>query len=175
MPLTAQEKELLNAQRKTTQSKRGSGFSSGSNDDTAQRSDHQPPEEEPETTDEQQQQQHLMTALAAHKDFEHIAQALMRSSDDRLNAFAGAVVENRKRQVVRFCDFLEKAEVGQLDLALIGAELKRRKERKAAEAPTAPPGAFDMNSPGFGINLDDVIDCTALISGFSTAKAIAGV
>ncbi|MBD1919478.1 MULTISPECIES: hypothetical protein [Cyanophyceae] len=157
MPLTTQEKELLNAQHnKTTQSKGGKGFSTPN----------------AAVTDDSESDS-LMTALSAHKDFEHIAQALMRSSDDRLNAFAGAVVENRKHQVVRFCDFLEKAEVGQLDLALIGAELKRRKERKAKEP--APPGAFDMNSPGFGINLDDVIDCTALITGFSTAKAIAGV
>lgn len=159
MPLTAQERELLNAQRKTTQSKQPQGFSEA----------HPSDQKETEAT----QTDDLMTALAAHKDFEHIARALMRSSDDRLNSFAGAVVENRKRQVVRFCDFLEKAEVGQLDLALIGAELKRRKERKA-KAPVSPE-TFDMNSPGFGINLDDVIDCTALITGFATAKSIAGI
>jgi hypothetical protein len=79
------------------------------------------------------------------------------------------MVESRKTQVTRFVDFLEKAETGELDLALIGAELQRRKERKADV-----PASFDLDSPGFGIDLDQTVDCTELITGFSRAKAIAG-
>jgi hypothetical protein len=117
----------------------------------------------------------ILTALAAHQDFEQLALALSRSSDNRLISLADALVDSRKQQVKRFCDFLDQARTGELDLKLIGAELKRRKERRADLAAETMPTEFDVDAGGFGIDLDDTIDCTALITGFASAKAIAGV
>ena len=109
--------------------------------------------------------------LKAHQQYEAVGNALAVSGDARLGSLVASVIDQRKASVAQFADVLEAAETGELDLMLLAAELESRRQRRQPE-----PVEFKIKSSfNPGIDLDTTVDCVGLISGFSSAKAIAGV
>ena len=111
-------------------------------------------------------------ALAAHQQFESVAKALSATNNNRLGSLLNAVVEERKSSVSQFVDVLEATETGELDLVLIAQEMDSRRQQRG-DIPTE--FKIETNHGGFGVDLDGSKDCVGLITGFSQAKAIAGV
>lgn len=111
-------------------------------------------------------------ALAAHQQFEGVAKALAGANNDRLGSLLNAVVSERKVSVSNVVDVLEAVETGELDLMLIAQEMDERRQKRSAV-----PTEFKIERAGFdpGIDLNKSIDCVQLVTGFSAAKAIAGV
>ena len=109
--------------------------------------------------------------LKAHQQYEAVGNALAVSGDARLGSLVASVVEQRKSSVAQFADVLEAAETGELDLMLLASELENRRQKRQSE-----PVEFKIESSfDPGIDLDSTIDCAGLITGFSGAKAIAGI
>lgn len=111
-------------------------------------------------------------ALEAHQQFESVASALAVGSNNRLGSLINAVVSERKASVAQVCDVLEAVDDGRFDLMLIAQEMDARRQKRG-DAPTE----FSIKSTpmDLGVDLNKSIDCVSLITGFSAAKAIAGV
>ena len=114
------------------------------------------------------------SAIKVHGQYEQVAEGLSQSGDIRLGTLAHSFIESRKTSVNKFCDLLEKAETGELDLILIAQNMQERRDRRTQESQE-----FDIasNNPldGLGLDLEGADDYLSMITGSSTAKAIAGV
>ena len=108
----------------------------------------------------------------AHSEYEALGRVLGQSSNNRLSTLAHTLVESRKPSVEQFCDVLEMAQSGELDLMLINAEMQRRMAQRESND---IPESFNIGGEGLNLDISGSSDCVALITGFGTAKAIAGV
>lgn len=126
----------------------------------------------PEAQDAKAPESPKSDALQTHQQYEGIAKALTVTNDNRLGSLLNAVVSQRKASVGQFVDVLEAVDTGELDLMLIAQEMEQRRERRKDS-----PSEFriDQSPANFGIDLNGSRDCVELITGFSAAKAIAGV
>ena len=114
------------------------------------------------------------SAIKAHSKYEQVAEGLSQSGNARLATFAHSYTESRETSIDEFCDFLEIAETGELDLILIAKNMQQRRERRAQESQKFNI-ASDNPLNGLGLDLENSGDYVSMIVGSSTAKAIAGV
>ncbi|MEM6867546.1 MAG: hypothetical protein AAF528_04115 [Cyanobacteria bacterium P01_C01_bin.121] len=110
--------------------------------------------------------------VKAHQQFEDVAGVLAESSNNRLGSLVSAVVSERKASVAQFCDVLEAVDDGRFDLMLIAQEMSERRQKRG-NAPTE--FRIEAKPVDLGVDLNQSIDCVSLFTGFSAAKAIAGI